>query len=98
MKPAYVLLATLAALSALTISTIVIAAPTNEIDTTFYSDANKTTVVGESVLFCTGKHSSWGTSTEYKDVATMPCTGGGPCSPVGCENKLSSPNPSARDR
>ena len=75
------LIAGLVALAALSASAIVVGAPSNDIDTVYYSDAAKTNMVGESELFCTGKHDRWGRTTPYYTVHKFPCGGAGPCSP-----------------
>lgn len=63
----------LAALAALTASAIVISAPSNYIDTIYYSDASHTNMVGERVLYCTGRHTLTGQVTTYYTIETEPC-------------------------
>ncbi|MCP1374680.1 DUF6289 family protein [Dyella lutea] len=74
----------LIALSALTGSAIAVSAPSYDIDTVYFSDAAKTNMVGESELYCTGKHDHWGQTTQYYTVEKFACGGAGPCSPIGC--------------
>ncbi len=42
-------------------------------ETTYYSDATKTTEVGYSITTCSGKKYTQGTVTTYKDVSREPC-------------------------
>jgi len=85
MKLNRTLIAGLVAISALTASAISLAAPSYELDTVYYSDASHTTVVGETNLYCTGRHSSWGTTSAYKETTSYPCGEGGGCNIItGC--------------
>lgn len=84
----------LVALSALTASAIVVSAPSYDVDTVYFSDASKTTMVGEYELFCTGRHEKWGITTQYYTVDKFPCGGAGPCSPSGCSG-LTAQEPAA---
>lgn len=85
MKLNRTLIAGLIALSALTASAISLAAPTNEIETVYFSDASHTTVVGETDLYCTGRHRSWGTTSIYKETTSYPCGDAGGCNIItGC--------------
>lgn len=49
------------------------ALPSNEVITTYYSDASRTTEVGERHLFCTGQTVRWGTTTKYATQVSFPC-------------------------
>jgi len=85
MKLNRTLIAGLIAFSALTASAISLAAPTYELETVYFSDASHTKIVGESDLYCTGDHSSWGTTSAYKLVSKSPCGKGGGCNIItGC--------------
>lgn len=79
----------LVALSALTASAITISAPSYDIDTVYFSDAAKTQMIGEHELYCTGRHDSWGRTSQYYTISKFPCGGAGPCSPSGCSNLAS---------
>lgn len=78
------ILAGLIAITALTASVVSLAAPSYEVETVYFSDASHTKIVGEYDLYCTGKHSSWGTTSAYKITSQSPCGHAGPCSPLGC--------------
>lgn len=49
------------------------ALPSNEVTTLYYSDANKTQVVGGRILLCSGEKGSWGRSTQYISRESEPC-------------------------
>jgi uncharacterized protein DUF6289 len=49
------------------------ALPSNEVTTTYYSDATLTNVVGEHILLCTGGYYDWGQRTAYKTVDSISC-------------------------
>lgn len=42
-------------------------------ETTFYSDATHTTIVGERIKTCSGSVFTWGTTSAYKVTACEPC-------------------------
>lgn len=42
-------------------------------ETTFYSDAAHTTIVGERIKTCSGSVFTWGTTSVYKVTACEPC-------------------------
>ncbi|HET6805298.1 MAG TPA: DUF6289 family protein [Frateuria sp.] len=84
MKLNRTVIAGLVAMSALTVSAISLAAPSYEIETVYFSDASHTKIVGEYDLYCTGKHTSWGTTSAYRITDKSPCGHGGSCSPIGC--------------
>jgi len=73
MKLNRTLIAGLIALAALTASAISLAGPSNEIETTYFSDSSHHTIIGETHLYCTGRHTSWGTTSIYKETTTYPC-------------------------
>lgn len=54
------------------------ALPSQEVTTTYYSDASKTTEVGEFMLLCNGQRMQWGKRTRYGSRSSSPCNGGGP--------------------
>jgi Family of unknown function (DUF6289) len=68
-------------LSSLTVLTLLIngssqnavALPANEITTTYYETAAKTTVVGESTLSCSGQRSMDGRKTPHFKRSSSPC-------------------------
>lgn len=49
------------------------ALPSNEVTTTYYSDASKTDVVGERILLCSGGWISWGIKTSYATQYSVSC-------------------------
>ena len=49
------------------------AALTNEIVTTYYSDASQTDVVGERIRNCWGTFDFWGSTSKYYTVTSIPC-------------------------
>ena len=62
-----------AAISAMTASMSVTAAPRTMVETTYYSDAGMTNEVGFKIRLCSGRTISRGTVTGYFDVSTEPC-------------------------
>lgn len=73
------------ALAILTASGIALSGPAYEVETVYYSDASKTTIIGESDILCSGKSTSWGETSQYTRVDSSPCRGAGPCNIVtGC--------------
>ncbi|HET6432651.1 DUF6289 family protein [Dyella sp.] len=73
MKLNKTLITGLAGFAALTASAIAVSAPSNYIDTIYYSDASHTNMVGESVLYCTGRHRQTGQVTAYYTIESEPC-------------------------
>jgi Family of unknown function (DUF6289) len=50
------------------------ACPSNEVTTTYYSTAAKTTIVGERTLLCDcGGIIGWGSQTAYHTKTSFPC-------------------------
>ncbi|BAZ40577.1 hypothetical protein NIES4101_65380 [Calothrix sp. NIES-4101] len=49
------------------------ALPSQEVETTYYSNASKTKVVGGSILSCYGGFKKWGKQTQYKTRFISPC-------------------------
>ena len=45
----------------------------NEVETIYFSNASKTTVVGERHLFCSGQVYKWGTTSPYYTRYSTPC-------------------------
>ncbi len=84
MKLTNIFLAGLVAISAITASAVAFAGPANDVEVTFYSDATMTTVVGGYELFCTGRHTSWGTTSgTYTREVVISCGEAGPGRPGG---------------
>ena len=51
------------------------ACPSNEVTTTYYSDAAHTTVVGERILLCNCLgYATWGVKTPYYTVDSLSCS------------------------
>ncbi len=94
-------------LSVLTYSAILLglataaqALPTNEVETTYYSDATRTDEVGGLFRGCDGSLSAWGKRTRYATRTSTPCSsGGGPePQPMPCEfTQAGCPNYPSRD-
>lgn len=49
------------------------ALPSNEVETTYYSNGSYSTQIGYSILFCNGSRYSEGTTSIYKQVYSTPC-------------------------
>lgn len=49
------------------------ALPDQTCETEYYSDATYTYSVGGSVLLCSGRRATWGTTSPYKQVWCSPC-------------------------
>ena len=77
------------------------ALPSNEVETTYYSDASMTTEVGGSFLACQGGFNRWGKYSHYRVRFSTPCTNSGPlgmactvdgvptlCPPTVCDSSL----------
>ncbi|NQE62726.1 DUF6289 family protein [Caulobacter sp. RHG1] len=62
-----------AAISAMVVPTMVSAVPINYIETTFYSDATKTVVVGGHITPCVSYPYAWGERTPYYDIYSESC-------------------------
>lgn len=50
-----------------------LALPSNEVETTYYSDATYSTQIGYRILFCNGSRYQEGTTSIYKQVYSTPC-------------------------
>ncbi|MGF1604236.1 MAG: DUF6289 family protein [Thermosynechococcaceae cyanobacterium] len=57
------------------------ALPSQEVETIYYSDSQKTDEVGGAILLCSGGRSTWGQVTRYSTRRSSPCNGGGPKPP-----------------
>ena len=66
-----------ACLLGVSIPVAALALPSQEVTRTYYSNANKTEVVGGSILSCYGGRATWGRVTRYVTVSSEPCAGGG---------------------
>ena len=77
------------------------ALPSNEVETTYYSDASMATEVGGSFLACQGGFNRWGKYSRYRVRFSTPCTNSGPlgmactvdgvptlCPPTVCDSSL----------
>ncbi len=54
-------------------ATSLFALPPNEVDWEYYTDASKTVLCGEKILFCNGHVWKWGTATPYYYSWSYPC-------------------------
>ena len=68
-------------------SGFILAAPANEVTTTYFSDSAKTKFVGIRILPCRGRLQTLGKQTRYYTKTSTKCSGGGASKPpaVPCE-------------